>query len=272
VNRLAVVGEGRIGRALAVGCPGAALISGRELLAKRDPASLLGPAQTVVHAAGPAGEAACKEDPGLAFGLHFTLTERLMAWLQDAPHRRLVLLGTVAPNVGFYGPLKRAAIDRAWSLRGEDSPGSLTVVECGHVIGVGLPVSDRNAGVVARFVQAAVQGGRLVLAGGGTQQVRYTPLAELTAVVKQVVLGTREPGTWAPVSPPVRVTDIARTCLNLARLLYEVDRGVMVGAPHRLTPPDYADPTGVELPVAALPDVLIAWMRTAEVKILLGTR
>lgn len=272
MSTVAIVGGGRIGHALLHGCPGAHLVSGRELLAKRDLEPLLQGASTVVHAAGPAGEAACKEDPALAFALHYTLTSRLVQWVDVSPGRKLILLGTVAPNVGFYGPLKRAAIEHAFA-RCADAEGALCVVECGHVIGVGLPVSDRNAGVIARFVQGAVQGGRLVLAGGGEQQIRYTPLAELVTVVKQLVQGERAfNATWSPVSAPSSVADVARTCLNLARLLYEVDRGVMVDAPHRTFPPSYESPTGTLIPVAPLPDVLIAWMRTLEVKILLGVR
>lgn len=269
---LAIVGGGRIGQALAVGLNRyrPTTLGGRALLAKRDLAASLGEATTVLHAAGPAGEAACKEDPGLAFALHYTLTERLVTWALAQPGRQLVLLGTVAPDVGFYGPLKRAA--QACAL--EHAPGAVLIIECGHVIGEGLPISDRNAGVIARFVQGALQGAQLQIAGGGEQMVRYTPVSSLIEVARTIVEPNGYPSApvLSPVSGPLTITEVGRTCLNLARLLYNVDRGVMVHAPHRALHPDYEDPTGAVVAVPVLADVLVQWMRTVEAKVLLGVR
>lgn len=269
-----IVGTGRLGAALSVGLHALRpqQLSGRELLAKREVASALGEVRCVIHASGPAGEQACREDPGLAFALHYTLTERLLEWAV-AEGRRVILLGTVAPLVGFYGPLKRAAVERAFTLVPGDvaTAERVTVVECGHVVGEGLPIRDRNAGVVARFVAGALTGQALPLAGSGAQRLRYTPVSTLVQLLAQVVRQAPKVPTLSPVSEPVTVMDVARMTIRLADLLHGVNRATMVPA-QAVSQPDYIDPTGQLYPVPALHDVLVPWMRTIEAKILLGVR
>lgn len=279
MSALVVIGSGRLGRAIHEQLGTALrpqLLPGRDAAAKLHRLDgVLGDATCVLHAAGPAGEAACVEDPAGAFTLHYGLTEQLAKWAAHEPGRRIVLLGSVAPNYGFYGPLKRAAIHRAEDVLSAEHDGplaaKLTVIECGHVIGEGLPISDRNAGVVARFVKGALQGRQLVLAGGGTQTIRYTALHSLVLVLREVVGSAPLGTTVSPVSPPVTVEEVARTCLRLAQLLYGVRAGVMIHG-HQAPQPNYEDPTGEPVPQPELHDVLVQWLRTLEAKMLLGVR
>jgi nucleoside-diphosphate-sugar epimerase len=278
MSGLVVIGTGRLGKAIheGLGVPlRPQLFSGRDVAAKLHRLDgVLGEATCVIHAAGPAGEAACVEDPAGAFTLHYGLTEQLAKWALHEPGRHIILLGTVAPNQGFYGPLKRAAINRAEDLLSQDisSMGErLTVVECGHVIGEGLPISDRNAGVVARFVKGALQGRQLVLAGGGVQTLRYTALPQLVTLLHNVVTVPQETSTLSPVSRPVAIQDVARTCLRLAELLYGVRSATMIHG-HQSPQPNYEDPTGEPVVQPEMHDVLVGWMRTVEAKMLLGVR
>lgn len=265
MNRVAIVGSGRIGQALAEAAPEALALSGRDLFAKRHVDGFLGEREIVIHAAGPAGEMICREDPAMAFALHYTLTQRLVEWSLLNPTRRLILLGTVAPNVGFYGPLKRASIELATLINGS----KISVVECGHIIGPGLSVTDSNAGVIARFVKGAVTGSRLVIVSG-EQTIRYTPMK---SVIECIMALVEEPTAriLSPVSAPIPVSEVGRLCLKMASFMYGVNRGVMVQGNQQGQPPSYEDPTGIPVTVPDLSDVLLQWMRTTEVKILLGT-
>jgi nucleoside-diphosphate-sugar epimerase len=210
----------------------------------------------VVHAAGPAGETPCVANPGAAFAQHYVLTDLLVDWLQQHLDRHLVLIGTVAPNTGFYGPLKRAAIAHA-RLR-TARPRRLLVVECGQLIGLG--VDAKVSGVVGKFVEAAVAGRRPHVAHGGRQTIRYTTLGVLIDILCRV--GTEWPAseTVSPVSRPVPVVEIAHLCARLAHLLFATPEDVLVDDDDRLSE-SYEEPTGLVLPgVPELAATLTRWM------------
>jgi len=262
---LTVVGSGRIARALTQAKVKSAVQSlrGRDLIGHT---SII-ENDTLVHATGPAGEQSSREDPGRAFAMHFSLVRELVDWLAGSETRRLMLLGTVAPASGFYGPLKRAGIAYAWErsvLFGCSN--RLLVIECGHVIGEGLDIGSPNAGVVARFLRQSVEGKSLVIAGNGEQTIRYTPLDVLANLIMAVSRNWPKVPVVSPVSAPVRVIDVARICLRLANLAFKMNRGVMVHSIQE-QPPSYTDPTGELFEVPDLTDVIFQWMRTMEVKL-----
>ncbi len=265
---MAVVGMGRIGRALEHTHPKPTLVSGRAALATRDLGELLGPAEIVVHAAGPAGEAVCLKDPGAAFGLHYTLTERLMTWTRERNTRTLILLSTVAPNVGFYGPLKRAAAKLAQriALTNHDVD-QLTVIEAGHVIGEGMSVHE-SPGVVARFIAAALTHGAIRVPGPGVT-IRFTPLRDLLATVHDVAyVPAVRPIALAPVSIPIEVREVAQTVAKLVSLMYQREPASIREDSALSQSPSYEDPLGDIVPVKPLAETLMTWLRTTEVKML----
>lgn len=268
MSPLTVIGTGQIGKALVrtAGRSKVQNISGRDLIGRT---GLIQDNALIVHATGPAGEQASKEDPGRAFGMHYTLVMELVEWLGNHEDARLILLGSVAPNLGFYGPLKRAGVRAAQDQsRILNASHRLLVIECGHVIGEGLNISSPVAGVVARFMRAAVEGGRLIIAGHGEQTIRYTPLEVLIDLILAVGRNWPKVPVVSPVSSPVRVIDVARTCLRLSNLAFGIDKGVII---HSALPsaPSYEDPTGESFAVPDLTDVIFQWMRTMEVKLLL---
>lgn len=269
--KVALVGAGRLGQILRRALPVARAISGRAaLVGQVDEA--IGDVDLVIHAAGPAGEAVAVRDPGLSFALHYTLTERLVAWLQRASHRRLVLLGTVAPNVGFYGPLKRAQIRMAQERLAE--PGgpkaALTVIECGHVIGKEMSV-HAAPGVVATFISQAVTDGVLQVPDVPVA-IRVTPVAALVAALDRLVhIPAEFPPVLAPVSEPILLRDLAETIAQLADIIYNT-RPTIVPTAAVASRASYTDPTGEVLPVPSLALTLQEWMRQVEVRMLFQPR
>lgn len=270
MKRVCIVGHGRIGRALALAKPKPDSVSGRALVgaADRDFPGLLADAEVVVHAAGRSGEAVAVKDPVGAFALHFTLTERLVRWTLAQPSRQLILIGTVAPDVGFYGPLKRAAVRTAQRMMaaGEATDGQLFVVEAGHVIGEGMSVHD-SPGVVARFIASAVTGQPLVVP---TQPVtiRLTPLDSLVKTIMNLIhVPDVHPTVVAPVSEAERVVDIAKRVATLVGSMRD-QAPVPLIADARMNRPSYAEPLGAIVPVRPLSDTLFRWLHTLEVKML----
>jgi nucleoside-diphosphate-sugar epimerase len=268
--KVAIVGRGRIGRHLAKAAfPAApALFSGREAFAAKRLDDLLGDIDLVIHAAGPAGDAVSAMNPALAFALHYTLTDRLASWAFQSKHRRLILLGTLAPNEGFYGPLKRAAIARVQHLQVHyEMPEALHVIELGHVIGEGMSVHE-SPGVVARFIQAAVTSGTLRVPPPPGPAIRFTPLASLVeTVIKLVAVPIEHPAVLSPVSPPIYLRDLAQNIVTLARTMYGKEADIVESAQVGQGA-SYADPTGVVLPIKPLSMTLMAWMRSGDVKLL----
>lgn len=266
---MVVVGMGRIGRALAHIAPKPTLLSGRAVLSTPDLDDLLGPADTVVHVAGPAGEAVCLRDPGAAFGLHYLLTERLALWARERPSRRLILVSTVAPNAGFYGPLKRAAVRLAQRLLMHpeaELADPLTVIEAGHVIGKGMSVHE-SPGVVAQFIAAAVTGGEIRVPSADVT-IRFTPLSDLLQTIGHVAhMSVAHPPVLSPVSWAIPVRDVAKSVTSIVAVRYQRKPGVII-EDASLRAPSYADPTGEVLPVKPLGETLMAWLRTPEVGLL----
>ncbi len=244
-----VIGMGRIGRmfrALNID-----VVPAREFL-DGDQACLTS-TDLVVHAAGPAGDAACCENPGGAFAAHYMLTDRLVDWALERGDRRLVLLGTVAPNIGFYGPLKRAAIANAQRRTVGEAQSRLLIIECGQVIGEGI--DPLGSGVIGEFVLAAVKG-QPIEVFGGQQTIRYTSLHGLI----DLICTNRWPNVriLSPVSPPIPVLDLAKICARIAYLRFGVLENIVEWtAP--LTP-SYEAPTGVILPVQDCATTLLKWM------------
>jgi nucleoside-diphosphate-sugar epimerase len=262
-RRTVIVGTGRIGTALAVPAPGRSLtmLSGRAVL--EDPDLIPLDTDLVIHAAGPAGEDACQADPAMATALHETLTTRLVEWAIVGPSRRLICLGTVAPAAGFYGSLKRTALAHARTYVNHVGCGHrLRVIECGQVIGEGMPLGAVDGGVVAAFLRRAMAGQRLLVNGQGTQTIRYTPLSSLVRVLAAIRLHWPKYEVLSPVSEPITILDLARLCLRVA------GRDVVSASAsaHTDTTPagSYTDPTGELVPVAALDEVLAQWMTAAQ--------
>lgn len=270
--KLAIIGAGRIGQILQKTNPRAKTIGGRAALALGSMDDAIGDVDLAIHAAGPAGEAVSVRDPGTTFALHYTLTERLVAWVQRSSHRRLILLGTVAPNVGFYGPLKRAVIRMAHERMGE--PGgpknAVTIIECGHVIGRDMSVHE-SPGVVAKFIHGAVTDGLLQVPDLPVA-IRVTPVASLVETVDRVVhVPIEHPSVLSPVSEPVFLRDLAHMVARLADIIYD-KRPEIVATATLAGRYSYADPTGEMLPVQPLAVTLQEWMRTLEVKMLFRPR
>lgn len=266
---LVVVGMGRIGRALADLTPKPTLLSGRAVLSTPDLDDLLGPTQTVVHVAGPAGEAVCLRDPGGAFGLHYLLTERLALWAREQPSRRLILVSTVAPNAGFYGPLKRAAVRLAQRLLmapEAELADPLTVIEAGHVIGEGMSIHE-SPGVVAQFIAAAMTGGQIRVPSPEIT-IRFTPLSDLLQIIGHVAsTSAARPPVLSPVSWAIPVRDVAKSVTSIIAVRYQRKPAVII-EDASLRAPSYADPTGEVLPVKPLGETLMTWLRMPEVRLL----
>jgi nucleoside-diphosphate-sugar epimerase len=271
-----VVGGGRLGKALqhSVVGRGKAPLSGRALCDAHNFNQRLEGATTVIHAAGPAGEAVCRRDPGMAFSLHYVLSERLALWAREQPDRRLIFLGTVAPDVGFYGPVKRAACRVAQRLildmeKGEGSE-QLTVVECGHVIGEGMSVHE-SPGVAAQFIAQAMTSGTLLVPVAPAPTIRVTPLSTLLDLVGKlcVVPGMTSP-VLSPVSEPIDIRDLARRIAGIVHVMFQTE--CQITEDPRMGGASYADPTGEVMPVRPFSDTIMGWLRTPEVKMLFRPR
>jgi hypothetical protein len=216
----------------------------------------------VVHAAGPAGEAACCKAPVAAFELHYTLTERLADWAA-ATGGTLILLGTVAPNVGFYGPLKRAAVCLARIRAGT----AVGVVECGQIIGPGLPLYGPGLGVVGLCIQRAVRGGVLEVPVGAHTTLRCTPLSAVVEAVAHLRTPGPHPATVSPVSEPGTLGEIVRVVQREALLRYGQQAILREPAgPHGLV--SYTDPTGEPYPVPPLATMIGEWVQSREAQAL----
>lgn len=254
-HRTVIVGTGKIGTALAASVPGRALtmLSGRAVL--EDPDLIPLDTDLVIHAAGPAGEGACQAAPALATALHETLTTRLVEWAIVGSSRKLICLGTVAPAAGLYGSLKRTALAHARTYVNHVGCGHrLLVIECGQVIGEGMPLGALDGGVVAAFLRRAIAGQRLVVNGQGTQTIRYTPLSSLVRVLAAIRQHWPKPEVLSPVSYPVRIVDLARCCLRLVgREGWDPGASAHTDAATGLS---YTDPTGEPVQVPDLEEVL----------------
>lgn len=250
-----VIGRGHIGEALLFGNRDVRLLSSRAYFAVNSTTrrSTLDAFDTIVHAAGPAGEVACCEHPAAAFAAHFTLVEHLVDWcIAGSGKHRLILIGTVAPNIGFYGPLKRAAI--AYAERRIEY-GDLLVIECGQVIGPGAG----EDGVIGKFLRAAVEGHRLQIAGDGTQTIRYTPLSNLVDLIGACTRNWPRNSIVSPVSLPVSLQEIARICIQRAYLKFQINNVLFYNS--ALTAAlNYEEPSGQMIPVDSLKKVIESWM------------
>lgn len=117
---------------------------------------------TIIYAAGRAGEAACVEDPVAAAYAHYATPLNLVQELRNkGSFARLVLIGTTLPRAGLYGTLKQAMADKLLTkeyLEGRmpwgGAGGALLHLRCGQVIGPEMPVNGR--GVVAAWIRQAV--------------------------------------------------------------------------------------------------------------------
>jgi nucleoside-diphosphate-sugar epimerase len=266
--KYAIVGRGRIGLALEATHPKPPVFSGRTLLglSLADFETFVADYDHLVHVAGPAGEAICLRDPTVAFDLHYRLTERLALWAQHKATRHLTLLSTVAPDVGFYGPLKRAAVRMAQRLLHSPECDQLTVIEAGHVVGKGMSV-HQSPGVVARFIAAAMLGEPLAVPDR-TVLLRFTPLATLRETVLRVVqVPIEQPPMLAPVSAPTDIREVAALVARLVGLVRQRPPVPLVPQYARRGP-DYTDPLGDLVPVRGLAETIMEWLRTPEVHLL----
>jgi len=220
----------------------------------------LGKFDTIVHAGGPAGEAACLADPAGAFAAHYTLTQRLVEAVRRAEaNARLVLLGTLAPDVGFYGPLKwaacamaEAAADRGWRLTGW----RLMLLDCGQIVGPGIPL---GRGVLGEFLRNALRGYPISVQGDGSQTILATPLRALAELIAESKEETEL--RIAPVTRAVSVSEVARLCLGIAeRLRPDAPRRSHVRQVFGPRPPSYMDPDAwVPTPIPDLGALLEEW-------------
>jgi nucleoside-diphosphate-sugar epimerase len=161
-----VVGQGAVGRALTLGLQGRGF-EVQNISARSRRHTLLNRVEAVVYAGGPAGEAASRSDPHLAFLLHYERVMELVAWAVARPQRpihptyparRLVLIGTVLPNTGLYGALKQVALDHAREDAGVVAAAgdAIIALRCGQIIGPEMPVE--GTGVVATWIRQVVRG------------------------------------------------------------------------------------------------------------------
>lgn len=248
-----VIGSGRLGTLIGMRCQRVTRrCSGRAFLTM-----LKAPEQirTLVYAAGAAGDRRCLADPELALRLHVTGVQHALDWLHDTWVEQVILLGTLAPLVGFYGPLKQLSMDYAWvrTLPHE----SLTILELGQVIGSGVPIGEGNDGVIAKALATGLGKGTIQILGDGTQLIRVTPLSDLIGIIDLLSSATGIRRILAPVSQGFPVSAIIQT---LARL----------GAPCQsvldptLPQVSYRDPTCDVIPVTPLAKTLQEWIQSVK--------
>ena len=153
-----VVGQGAVGTALVRDLTARKLkvcgVGLREdgLLSLDDKANGI---ETVIYAAGPAGDQACRKDPEGAFWAHYQKsTDLVRYWVSQHPTRRVILIGTVL-TAGFYGAVKEVAAAEIQGFMTQTARrlGTVLHLRCGQVIGPEMPVD--GTGVVATFARQA---------------------------------------------------------------------------------------------------------------------
>lgn len=256
-----VIGEGAVGLAL-----WRALRGGIQRLSARqvyDSAYAFGDDTVLIHAGGPAGDRACRSDPAGAFAIHYTLTQRLAAWSAAGRNRHLVLLNTVAPDAGFYAPMKRAACAAAIEAATRARGGHLLVLDCGTIVGPMMPIVGPNVGVVGAFLYAALSDGELAVEGTGEQTIRVTPIDDLVRLCLAELTHCHDsgPDRRGIVSPSVSVNALAATCAAFARTLNRKPPPVVYRRP---TGPvhSYEDTPARKLTVTPLDVTLRDWARS----------
>lgn len=213
-----VVGQGAVGRALTVG------LRARGFEVENSPARTHADCthysirtRVVIYAGGPAGEAACRRDPVGAVKSHYSGVLNWVKWaanvLPPASDKRLVIIGTVLPETGFYGSLKALALDRAREQTLNNSmAGAVLALRCGQIIGPEMPVD--GTGVVATWIRQVVRGEDLQVNPEGAP-LTMTLCADL---IERIATWLRSPITtlWEEervcVSDPIGLTSLAFLC------------------------------------------------------------
>lgn len=212
MNSLTIIGTGRLGKLLEWECQVVQeCISARMFLEMPD----MFHRTSVVYAGGPAGDQACLRDPELAVTLHVTVVRRLLEMLTKGRFKNLTLLGTVAPLVGIYGPLKQIGMDWAWNTAIK-SRLPVTILELGQVIGPEIPIDGDNAGAIAHMLRSIRDDLPIKIYGSGNQLIYLTPSKSLIDYVNES-RDSSKLQMLAVVSIPFRVIDIAEIIRSIAR-------------------------------------------------------
>ncbi len=257
-----VIGQGAVGRALYRALQQrftAAAVTSHSARSLEYPDGVAGlrldlvpvePGDTLIYAAGRAGEAACAEDPVQAAYDHHATPLVLISELRDAQFARLVLFGTTLPPTGLYGSLKHYLATQAHAREGfwGGRAGALLHLRCGQVIGPEMPVD--GAGVVATWVRQAVSQQPLTIRPGHPD-LDVTLLADLAA---ELVEWLTTPESLVSASVDAAVYSAT---LGLHELAYAVSLAAL--------PEEYPAPPHVSPEIYAALRAMAAHARAAQV-------
>ena len=231
MSAVLVVGQGAVGRALTAGLSALKVgevvsIGARPTRRDLSVYRLADAGSAVIYAGGPAGEAACYDDPETAFAMHYSAVMKWVHWATPAMHehvrhmapRRLILIST-AVTTGFYGAVKQLAVDHARDAALTNPSGDATLaLRCGQIIGPEMPVA--GTGVVATWVRQAVRGEKLVVHNPG-DWLNVTLCSEL---IDRIATWLKTPITvpWEEervcLPDPIPLPALARVCGLTARI------------------------------------------------------
>jgi hypothetical protein len=176
----------------------------------------LTPADTLIYAGGPAGNAACNADPEWALATHYTFPLYLAERLRWGHFARLVVFGTVLPETSLYGSLKALAAERLAATQDTLRPrGAILHLRCGQIIGPEMPVD--GTGVVATWIRQAVAEVLLHVSAPVGTSLRMTRFADLVASLGDWLAAPHSGFTDRTLSePPVALVSLGTWILHVA--------------------------------------------------------